>query len=58
MLDIFITFLVSILLSYSLILVFSKLFKKLDIVDNPKKYNKKRKPIPYSMGVIFFWFFS
>jgi len=57
MLDIFITFLVSILLSYSLILVFSKLFKKLDIVDNPKKYNKKRKPIPYSMGVIFFLVF-
>jgi UDP-GlcNAc:undecaprenyl-phosphate GlcNAc-1-phosphate transferase len=54
MLDILITFLVSVLFSYSFILLFSKLFKKFDIVDNPEKYWKKRKPIPYSMWVIFF----
>jgi UDP-GlcNAc:undecaprenyl-phosphate GlcNAc-1-phosphate transferase len=57
MLDIFITFFVSLLLSYSLITLLSKLFIKLDIVDNPKKYNKKRKPIPYSMWIIFFLVF-
>ena len=57
MLDILITFLVSILLSYSFIIIFSKLFSKLDIVDNPKKYNKKRNPIPYSMWIIFFIIF-
>ncbi len=57
MLDIFITFLVSILLSYSFIIIFSKIFYKLNIVDNPKKYNKKRKPIPYSMWIIFFIIF-
>ena len=57
MLDIFITFSVSLLLSYSFIILFSKLFLKLDIVDNPTKYNKKRKPIPYSMWIIFFLVF-
>jgi len=57
MLDIFITFLVSIIFSFSLILAFSKLFYKLDIVDNPEKYGKKRAPIPYSMWVIFFLVF-
>ncbi len=54
MLDIFLTFLASVLLSFSFILLLSKVFLKLDIVDNPKKYNKKRGPVPYSMGVIFF----
>ena len=57
MLDIFTTFCVSILLSILLIFVFIKLFYKLDIVDNPKKYNKKRAPIPYSMWIIFFLVF-
>lgn len=57
MLDILLTFLVSLFLSYSLILLFSKLFYKLDIVDSPKKYDKKRKPIPYSMWIIFFIIF-
>ncbi len=57
MLDILVTFLISFLLSCAFILVFSKLFYKLDIVDNPKKYLKKREPIPYSMGVIFFLVF-
>ena len=55
MLDIFTTFFVSFLLSYILITAFKSLFYKLDIVDNPKKYNKKRAPIPYSMGVVFFF---
>ena len=40
--------------------LFSKLFYRYKILDNPQKYGKKRKPIPYSMGVIFFivYFFS
>jgi len=57
MLDIFITFSVSLLLSLSFIFLFSKLFAKLDIVDNPKKYWKKRAPIPYSMWIVFFLVF-
>ncbi len=57
MLDIFITFLVSLVLSFSFILLWIRLFTKLDIVDNPEKYNKKRAPIPYSMWVIFFLVF-
>jgi len=57
MLDIFLTFLFSVLLSYVLIIALKKLFYKLDIVDNPKKYWKKRKPIPYSMGIVFFLVF-
>jgi len=57
MLDIFITFLFSVALSTILIFAFKKLFYKLDILDNPKKYWKKRKPIPYSMWVIFFLVF-
>ena len=44
----------SICLASILILAVWKLFRNIDILDNPKKYWKKRKPIPYSMGVIFF----
>jgi len=44
----------SISLSYLLIVCTSKAFTKFDILDNPKKYWKKRKPVPYSMGIIFF----
>jgi len=44
----------AICLSLVLILLLSRLFYKLDILDNPKKYWKKRAPIPYSMGIIFF----
>ena len=54
MLTYIISFLLSICLSYVLIWAISRLFRKLDILDNPKKYWKKRKPIPYSMGIIFF----
>lgn len=54
MLTYVIFFIFSICLSYILIVAFSKAFYKFDIVDNPKKYWKKRKPIPYSMGLIFF----
>ncbi len=57
MLDIFITFLFSVLLSFALILGIKSLFEKLDIVDNPKKYWKKRKPVAYSMGIVFFLVF-
>ncbi len=54
MLTYLITFLSALCLSYVLIIAFSKAFFHFDIVDNPKKYWKKRKPIPYSMGVVFF----
>jgi UDP-GlcNAc:undecaprenyl-phosphate GlcNAc-1-phosphate transferase len=47
-------FWISIISSLILILGFSKLFYKLKILDNPKKYWLKRKPIPYSMWVVFF----
>jgi len=57
MLDIFITFLFSLLLSLALILALKSLFEKLDIVDNPKKYWKKRKPVAYSMWIVFFLVF-
>ena len=32
-------------------------FKKNNILDNPKKYKKKRKPIPYGVGGVFFIIF-
>ncbi len=54
MLTYFVTFLASLCLSYLLITLFSRVFTKFDILDNPKKYWKKRSPIPYSMWVIFF----
>lgn len=54
MLTYIIIFFLSTCLSYISIWAISKLFYKLDILDNPEKYWKKRKPIPYSMGVVFF----
>ena len=47
-------FFLSIMVSTLLIIALSKLFYRLGILDNPKKYQKKRSPIPYSMGVVFF----
>ncbi|MDP2090386.1 MAG: MraY family glycosyltransferase [Candidatus Gracilibacteria bacterium] len=47
-------FIISIFTSLVIILGFKKLFYKLNILDNPKKYGKKREPIPYSMGIVFF----
>jgi len=47
-------FIASIILSFFVIFFTKKLFIKLNILDNPIKYKKNRKPIPYSMGVIFF----
>lgn len=58
MLTYFTFFVLSICLSYILICCISWVFQKLDILDNPKKYGKKRNPIPYSMGVIFFMCFA
>lgn len=53
-LHLLIIFFSSSFLSFILILIFKKLFYKINILDNPKKYWKKRKPIPYAMGVVFF----
>ena len=54
MLTYIISFFLSISLSYILIDCISKVFRKLDILDNPKKYHKKRKPIPYSVWIVFY----
>ena len=47
-------FWLSIITSLILILIFKKLFYKFNILDNPKKYSLKRKPIPYAMWIVFF----
>ncbi len=47
-------FILSIFLSLWLIFLVKKIFYKLKILDNPKKYNLKRKAIPYSTGITFF----
>ncbi len=47
-------FWLSVITSLFLIIGFSKLFYKLKILDNPKKYWLKRNPIPYSMWIVFF----
>lgn len=47
-------FITAICLSYISICSISWLFTKFDILDNPKKYWKKRNPIPYSTGIIFY----
>lgn len=57
MLTYLLSFFLSISLSYILIISISKAFRKFDILDNPKKYWKKRKPIPYSLGIVFFFSF-
>ena len=54
MLTYILSFLLSICLSYTLIVAFSHVFRRCNILDNPKKYWKKRNPVPYSMGIIFF----
>ncbi|MDQ7022186.1 MAG: MraY family glycosyltransferase [Candidatus Gracilibacteria bacterium] len=54
MLNIFTLFIISIIFSLIITLLIKKLFYKLNILDNPKKYNKKRKPVPYSTGIILF----
>lgn len=56
-LQLFITFLFSIFLSFVVILATKKLFLKLNILDNPEKYWNKREPIPHSMWVIFVFLF-
>ncbi|MFA5917330.1 MAG: MraY family glycosyltransferase [Candidatus Gracilibacteria bacterium] len=50
-------FLSSLFLSFVFIEVFKRVFRKINILDNPKKYGKKRDPVPYSMGIIFFFLF-
>lgn len=57
MLTYILSFFLSIFCSCLCIFALSKLFYKFDIVDNPKKYGKKRNPIPYSMGILFFLVF-
>lgn len=49
-----IIFWLSIICSLVFIIIFSKIFYKLKILDNPKKYWFKRDPIPYWMWIIFF----
>lgn len=47
-------FLVSLVSSFFLIKGISFLFKKYSILDNPKKYGYNRRPVPYSMWIVFF----
>jgi UDP-GlcNAc:undecaprenyl-phosphate GlcNAc-1-phosphate transferase len=54
MLDFFILLVGSIFVWFIFVFLFQKLFYKLNILDNPKKYNLSRKPIPYSMWVVLF----
>jgi UDP-GlcNAc:undecaprenyl-phosphate/decaprenyl-phosphate GlcNAc-1-phosphate transferase len=54
MIDIILLFSAAFFTSLFLIQLCSWLFKKHGILDNPKKYNKNRQAIPYSMGVVFF----
>jgi UDP-N-acetylmuramyl pentapeptide phosphotransferase/UDP-N-acetylglucosamine-1-phosphate transferase len=54
MLQIFTLFAISIIFSLIITIFIKKVFYKLKILDNPKKYNKKRKAVPYSTGIIFF----
>ncbi len=51
---IILAFLSSLFLSFVFIEIFKRLFRKINILDNPKKYGKKRNPVPYSMGIIFY----
>ena len=55
--ELIIAFLVSIILSFFVIILTKKLFIKLNILDKPEKYGHKRKPIPHSMGVILVFVF-
>ncbi len=50
-------FISSLILSFFLIEILKKLFKRWKILDNPEKYWKKRKAVPYSMWVVFFLVF-
>ena len=55
--DLFFLLFFTIILSLFWIRLCITVFKKYQILDNPKKYWKKRKPIPYGVGVIFFLIF-
>jgi UDP-GlcNAc:undecaprenyl-phosphate GlcNAc-1-phosphate transferase len=52
-----IIFFTTIFSSYIFIKIFSFIFYKYKILDNPKKYKLKRKAIPYSIWIIFFIIF-
>jgi len=54
MLEILKLFTLSLITSLFITIFIKKIFYKLKILDNPKKYNKKRKPVPYSTGIVFF----
>nr|MDD3720184.1 MraY family glycosyltransferase [Candidatus Gracilibacteria bacterium] len=54
---ILLSFLSSLLLSFVFVEIFKRFFQKIKILDNPKKYGKKRDPVPYSMGIVFFLVF-
>ncbi len=48
------SFITALCLSFASIKFFSYLFYKFWMVDNPKKYKKKRDPVPYGMWIVFF----
>ncbi len=54
MLEIILLLMSSMVFWFVVILFMKTLFYRVNILDNPKKFWKKRAPIPYSMWVIFF----
>ena len=54
MLPYFLIFCISTTISLTFIVIFKNLFYKYNFLDNPKKYELKREPIPYGMWIIFF----
>ena len=49
-----ILFILSLLLSYILIIITSKVFYRFEILDSPEKYKLKRAPVPYGVWIIFY----
>jgi len=48
------SFITALCLSFASIKFFSYIFYKIWFIDNPKKYKKKRNPVPYGMWIVFF----
>ena len=52
--EIFTSFLISFFVGLILVIWTKKIFYSYQLLDKPKKYRKKRDPIPYGIGIIFF----
>jgi len=45
------------ILTFFGIFLFQKLFYRFGLLDNPEKYTRNRSPVPYGMGIVFFFVF-